>query len=394
MTKTLMSTLITVVLIMSFILSLEVGPVGAVEPVKIGAVLCITGWAGMLGTPEKEAIQMAAENLNRKGGLWGRPVEIYFEDDQSNPANSAVATTKLIRDKNVCAVIGSSITNMCMPMIPIVERHEVPNVSLGAGHEITDPVKKWVFRIPITDFRLSPFMLQFVVKELGAKRIALLYSTDASGKMGAKGVEENIGKYDAKIVITEQFDTKDTSMIPQLSKIKASGVDAIILYTSGTPAAVIAKNYKQLGMEIPVVGSHGIPTSTFTELAPPYIYNGRWILFATKGNVGDKFPIDDPYRKNIYDPFMKQLKEKYGQHVKFNGFYGNGYDGITLVIEALKAAGTDNRAAIRDAMEKVRFKGLNGEYLLFSPTSHDGQTAETAEAAMILKGGEWWPYKK
>ncbi len=247
----------------------------APEPIKIGVVLCITGWGGPLGTPGKEAITIVAEEINRKGGIGGRPIELYIEDDQSNPTNAALAATKLIRDKKVAAVIGSNLTVFCMPMLPIFEREQVPNISLGAGHEITDPLKKWVFRIPLTDYRLSPRMLQFVAETLGAKRIALLHSTDASGTMGAKGIADNLAKMRLTLVATEKFDPKDTSMIPQLTKIKAANADAIILYTSAAPAAVVAKNYQQLGLKMPVVASHGVPTPEFLKLAGKIVEDGR-----------------------------------------------------------------------------------------------------------------------
>ena len=85
-------------------------PAKASEPIKVGAVLSVTGRGGFLGTPEKKAITIIVEDLNKKGGLFGRPVEVFFEDDQSDPTNAAIAATKLIRDKQVCATIGSSLT--------------------------------------------------------------------------------------------------------------------------------------------------------------------------------------------------------------------------------------------------------------------------------------------
>jgi len=161
----------------------------AAEPIKIGAVLCVTGWAGALGTPEMEVVRLYEEKLNREGGILGRPIEVYLEDDQSNPTNAAIAATKLIRDKKVCVVIGSSVTNNCMSMIPIFEREQVLNVALGAGHEITDPLKKWVFRVPLTDIRLTPIMLKCAAQDLGARKIALLHSTDAAGMMGPEALK-------------------------------------------------------------------------------------------------------------------------------------------------------------------------------------------------------------
>jgi len=386
-------TSVLVVFVVSSLMVPNGNPLFAAEPIKVGVVLCVTGWAGALGTLTKEAITIEAEEVNRKGGVLGRQIDLYIEDDQSNPTNAAVAATKLIRDKNVPIVIGSTLTVFCMPMIPIFEREQVPNISLGAGHEITVPLKKWVFRIPLTDYRLSPIMLDFTVNTLGARKVALLHSTDTSGTMGANGIMDTIDKYHASIVITEKFDPKDTNMIPQLMKIKAANPDAIILYTSATPAAVVAKNYQQLGMTTSVVASHGVPTPEFVKLAGKIVEEGRWIIYGMKPLYAEQLTPDDPYRKNLYDPFKKALQEKYGK-TDVTSFHANGHDAMRIVVEALKIAGRDDRAALRDALEKVKYKGLLNAEWIYSSTDHDGQSGDGVEPLIIRKDGKWWPYKK
>src|SRR5512139_179593 len=106
-TTRLLKTAFLIGLIFSLLLIMEGKPLQAAEPIKIGVILSITGRGGFLGTPEKEAITAVVEEVNRKGGLFGRQIELYFEDDQSNPTNSAIAATKLIRDKKVCCLLGS-----------------------------------------------------------------------------------------------------------------------------------------------------------------------------------------------------------------------------------------------------------------------------------------------
>jgi branched-chain amino acid transport system substrate-binding protein len=362
----------------------------AAEPIKIGVLVSKTGWAGFAGTPEAEAIETVVDRVNREGGVLGRHIELYIEDDQSNPTNAAVAATKLIRDKQVSAIIGATVTVTCMPILPIVEREKVPNASLGAGHEITYPLKKWVFRIPLTDFRMAPVMLNFAKEQFNAKRIALLHSTDASAMMGAKSFNENAPKYGMSIVVSESFDPKDTNMIPQLAKVKAAKPDAIMLYTAGAPAIIIAKNYRQLEMKEPVIASHGVCSLEFLKQAPDYI-NPTWTIFGPKGVVASRLPPNDPYRMNLYEPFVKDLKEKFGQKKEFDGWAGVAHDGIKFVLEALKLAGTDERGALRDAMEKVSFKGFVADFK-YSPTDHDGQAVVNIVPA-VIKDHAFWPYQ-
>lgn len=377
-----------IVFTLLFFLSVQGGSPGATEPIKIGVVLSITGRGGFLGTPEKEAITVVVEGVNRQGGLFGRPIELFFEDDQSNPTNSAIAATKLIRDKRVSCLIGSSLVVGTMAIVPICEQEEVPQI---APAPITIPLKKWIFCVPVTDYRLGQRMLNFAVETFGAKKIALLHSTDTYGMNGAQGIAENVEKLGASIIITEKFEPADTSMIPQLTKVKAARPDLIMLYANANPAAVIAKNYQQLGMEAPVVASAGIPTPDFLKLAGKIVEGGRWVIFGLKDLYADLLPPDDPYRKNLFDPFRKAIQEKYGK-TEWNGFYRNGYDPIGIVIEGLKIARTDDRKALRDALEKVKFSGFLGDFK-YSPTDHEGTLGE-AFVPVMIKDGRYVPFKR
>jgi branched-chain amino acid transport system substrate-binding protein len=384
----LMKTVGLIGLVLSLLLFAQGKPLHAAEPIKIGVILSITGRGGFLGTPEKEAITVVVEDVNRQGGLFGRQIELYFEDDQSNPTNSAIAATKLIRDKKVSCLIGSSLVVGCMAILPICEQEEVPQI---APAPITIPLKKWIFCVPVTDYRLGQRMLKFAVDTFGAKKIALLHSTDTYGMNGAQGIVENVDKHGASIVITEKFEPADTSMIPQLTKVKAARPDLIMLYANANPAAVIAKNLQQLGMETPLVASAGIPTPDFLKLVGKIVEGGRWIIFGLKDLYADQLPPDDLYRKNLFDPLRKAIQEKYGK-TEWNGFYRNGYDPIRIAIEGLKIAGTDDRAALRDALEKVRYSGFLGDFK-YSPTDHEGTLGE-AFVPVIIKDGKYIAYEK
>jgi len=358
-------------------------PAEAAEPIKVGAVLSVTGRGGFLGTPQKKAITVMVEDLNKKGGLLGRPLEVLFEDDQSDPTNAAIAATKLIRDKQVCAIIGGSLVVSCMAIMPVCEREETVQVMIAP---VTIPVKKWVFSANLTDFRLSQVMLKYTSEILKAKRIALLNSSDTYGKNGAQGVTENAAKYGVSVMTTEQFEPSDTSMIPQLAKVKAAKPDAIILYANSTPAMVIAKNYQQLGMETILVGAAGIATPDFLKSAGKLLEGKPWYLFCPKDIVADELPANDPVRI-IYEPLKKAMKDKYGD-TEWQAMGRNGYDGLEVVIRGLQAAGTDNRAALRDALEKTKnIQGFVGVYN-YSPTDHEGCDG-SAFVSVIMKDGKY-----
>lgn len=361
------------------------GTAFSAEPVRIGAVFTQTGWAGFLGAPQKEAVQVEVDRINKAGGVLGRPLEVYYEDDQSNPTNSVIATTKLVRDKKVSAVLGTAFTAGATSMIPIATREGVPLLPTCPA---TIDFNKWVFFVLIDDTRHGPGMLKFMAEDLGAKKIAILTSTEVGFLAGVKAIEENLDKYGAEVIIKENYEHQDTSQIPQLTRIKAAKPDVLLNYSIGTSASVTAKNYKQLGMDIPVVNSWGVASKEHARVAGEVVPGKSWIVFGLKCLFADKLPPDDWYRKNLYEPHKKALMEKFGK--EFQTYGANAHDAIHVVVEAIKMAGTDDPKAVRDALENVEYRGLVGDFSV-TPTDHYGMPVE-AVVPQVIKNGEYYPY--
>jgi len=288
---------VSVVLIFFLCTAFAVGighPLAAAEPVKVGAIVSLTGWAGFLGTPIKESIEVAQDEINAKGGVLGRQIQVFFEDDQSNPTNSVVAATKLIKDKKVGFMIGPSFTAGCMSILPICEEQQVPVMFPTPA---TAGLNKWVFHVLIDDTRHGKGMLDFMATTLKAKKIAILTGDEVGFMAGVKSIEDNIGQYGVTIVEKEQYKVNDANMVPQLSKIKAANPDVILFYGIAPPASVAAKNYVQLGMKQPVVCSWGVSSKDFAKLAGAVLKDKPWIIFGLEFLYGDKLPASDPYRK-------------------------------------------------------------------------------------------------
>jgi len=371
-----------------FLLSVVGTPARAAEPIKIGVIYSMTGWGAFLGTGEKPGTMAAVEIFNRAGGLNGRKIEVYLEDDQSNPTVATTAATKLIRDKKVSAIIGGSIVESAMSIIPTCEREQIMDIPTPP---LQIPLKKWVFLVPLDDFGLSDKMVDFAVNELGKKKLAIIRDTSPYGKIGADGVRAHAPKYGATVIMEEMCDDKDTDMTPQMTRIKGAKPDAIIAFTPATPAAVIAKNYQRLGMEnIPVIGGGGVPSKEFPSLAGKIVEDGRWTPFGCIDLYAEQLPPTDSFRKTLYDPVFNMIKEMNGPNTVWDSFMRNGYDSMQILIEALKIAKTDDRAALRDAMEKVKFFGFLGTFA-YSPTNHEGAAGETFRP-ILIKDGKYWPY--
>jgi branched-chain amino acid transport system substrate-binding protein len=365
-------------------------PAQAAEPIKIGTIMSITGWAGFIGTPQKEVFTAMIDDINAKGGVNGKPLELFYEDDKSIPTNAVIAATKLIKDKKVVAIVGTSTSDSALAIVPICEQEKIPFINSGPARIL---FKKWIFSDGPGDERGAKHLLEFGVKELGAKKIALLYSVDAMGTLGQKTITGDIGKYPGvSLVLQESFEAADTNMVPQLTKVKAANPDLIILFTTGGAAAVIAKNYKQLGMTTQVLGGSSITMPDFYSIAGKIAEESKWVFLSQPLMIVDKMAPNDPYRKNVWEPAEKFMQEKYGPTKHVTMFHASTFDALRAIIEAMKIAGKEDPASIRDALEKVRLEGFIGP---FAPTATDHQASPIDPMRpMILKNGEYVPYGK
>lgn len=366
----------------------------AADAIKIGHICSVTGWAGMLGTAQKEAMLAVVEDINKKGGILGRQVEAFIEDDQSSPTTAAIAATKLIKDAKVCLIIGTTISDSAMAVSPIAEREATPFLLITP---VVLPWErlKWTFAVGPGDAKMAVHVLELAVKQLGAKRIALLHDTTLYGSQGAKFFNTGVGKYPGtSIIAQEKYEVHDTSMVSQLTKIKAAKPDLLVIYGTGAPAAVAAKNYKQLGMTVPVLGAGGLGGPDFLKLAGNIADEGNWAIAVLKISIAEKLPLTDPYRRNIYEPAKKIFQEKYGKDKGgLNVFHVSPMDAFTMTALGLKASGTDDRAKLRDALEKVRFTGLLGGRIVPQPDNHIRDCEDSSELA-LFKNGEFIPYTK
>ncbi len=341
-----------------------------------------------MGTPAKEAFEAIVDNINHNGGVIGKKLELIVEDDQSIPTNAVVAVTKLIRDRNVSLVMGPTMTDAGMAMIPVFEQERTPYI---ATCPLTGKFKKYTFMLGPGDVRSAQHLMEYAVKDLGKKRIALFHGTDNYGMTAAKTLKQEIARYpEASFVIEEKFEIADTNMVPQLTRIKSANPDLLILYTAGTTAAIIAKNYKQMGIKAPVLGSSGMAIPQFLKIAGPIAEESKWTILGTRALVGDKFPESHPFRKNLYDPMKRVIRNKFGSSKEIVTFHTAPYDVMNVVVEALKLAGTDNREQLRDALEKVKVpEGFLGTWEC-SPDDHQAARKDVM-IPLCIKNGEWFP---
>jgi len=355
----------------------------AADPIKSGSVLSVTGPAAFLGDPELKTLQLYVEELNKKGGVLGRQLELVHYDDGSDANKANSFTKRLIEDDKVDVIIGGTTTGATMSMVPLVTKAEVAFISLAGAVTVIEPVKKWVFKTPHTD-RMAAEKVFEDMKKRGLSKVALLSETSGFGQSGKKETEAVAAKYGITLVANETYGPKDTDMSPQLTKIKnTAGVQAVFVFGLGQGPAIVTKNYKQLAINLPLYQSHGVASDEFLKLTGGAAEGVR--LPSPAQLIPDQLPANDP-QAPIVASYEKTYKARYKEDV--STFGGYAYDALMLTVDAIKRANGTDRAKVRDALEATKgFVATSGTFNM-SPTDHMGLNL-SAFRMLEVKGGQW-----
>ncbi|MEI8170613.1 MAG: ABC transporter substrate-binding protein [Rhodoferax sp.] len=355
----------------------------AADPIKIGSVLSVTGPAAFLGDPELKTLQMYVDELNKKGGVIGRQLQLVHYDDGSDANKANGFAKRLIDDDKVDILVGGTTTGSTMSMVPLVEKANIPFISLAGAVVIVEPVKKWVFKTPHTD-RMAAEKVFEDMKKRGLTKVALLSETSGFGNSGKKETEGVAAKYGITLVANETYGPKDTDSSPQLTKIKnTAGVQALFVFGLGQGPAIVTKNYKQLGMTLPLYHAHGVASEEFIKLAGPAAEGVR--LPAAALLIADKLAASDP-QKAVTMAYTKAFTEKWKTDV--STFGGHAYDGLMIAVDAIKRANSTDKSKVRDAIEATKgFIGTGGKVNM-SATDHLGLDL-TAFNMLEIKNNDW-----
>jgi branched-chain amino acid transport system substrate-binding protein len=333
---------------------------GSKAPYKIGAVLSLTGSYAGLGASEKNTLEMEVASINASGGVDGHQIELVIEDDGTDTGKATTAASKLIDQDGVVAIIGATGTGQTMAMKGEIDRAGIPVLSLAGGNAVTAQVDKDIFQMPWPNRLVVPFVLKYMQGK-GVKKVALLTDASGYGKDGLAIIEPELGKLGMTAVAKETFNPGDADMTAQLTKIKASAPDAILLWAAGKEAATIMKNRQQLGITTPVYGGSGQARQEFLTgsgaAADGFTMGtGKVLLPESFGSAPNRAVAED---------FAKRYREKYGKEPDI--FTAHAYDALHITVDALKSLGgaEPTPQALRDAVEKTSgFVGLDGTFTL------------------------------
>lgn len=379
-----------------FILALTLAwPLAAgAQEYRIGFVSAITGPASSLGVPERDVAVMIQKELEAKGGITGPdgkkyPLKIIIHDDESKVDTTKRLVKKLIAEDKVHVVIASSQSPTSLAVIPDATEGKVPLISMASSHAIVTPIKErfWVFKTPQSNIHVSTHQ----VKYLRAKRytkIASLYVNDAFGEDSRRGLTATIKDSGIDIVYEDKFEHTDKDMTPQLTKAKASGAQALIVHAIPPSASIITKQFRDLGLTIPLIHNHGVGNKPFMDLAGGA---AEGVIFPIgKMLVAESLPDADPQKKVLLG-FVAWYEKGTGK--PRSTFAGHAWDALQMTFMAFaKISPTlpleQARALVRVELEKVRnFAGTGGIFNM-SPEDHVGLD-ERSMVLVRIEGGKW-----
>ena len=354
----------------------------AADPIKIGSFLSASGPAAFLGDPEKKVLELYVDKINAAGGINGRPLELIVYDDGGRADKALSFAKRLLSNDRVDVIVGGSTTATTMASVKLIDGAGVPFISLAGAVVIIDPVKKWVFKTAHTD-RMAAEKVMQDMKKRGLSRLALLSESSGFGKSGRAQTLLAADLMGIEIVADETYGPKDTDVTAQLTNIKGNAdAEALLVFGFGQGPAIVTRNYQQLGMTTPLYQSHGVASKAFLDLTGDAAEGMR--LPVTGVLIADQLPAGP--QRAVLEGFIADYSAKYGSEP--SAFAGHAYDGLYLMVEAIKRAGTSDKASVRDALEATEgFVGITGEFN-FSASDHMGLSLDAFHMVEI-RNGAW-----
>lgn len=351
--------------------------------IKIGSVLSVTGPASFLGDPEKKTLEMYVAEINEAGGVLGQKIQLVIYDDGADANKARTFATRLVEEDKVDAVLGGTATGPSLAMAPIFEEAGVPFISMAGSAAIILPVRKYIFKTPHTEVMGCGKIFEDM-KARNLLKIGMISGTDGWGKSMREECLKLAPKYGIEILKDEVYAPTDSDMTPQLTNIKnTAGVQAVLTNGFGQGPAIVTRNYRQLGLTPPLYQTHGVASKGYIQLSAGAAEGVR--LPAAAAIVAEKLPDSDPLKKVVmayktkYEAAFKQPVSTFGGHM---------HDGLFILVEAIKRAGSTDKAKVRDEIEKTKgFVGTGG-VVNMSPTDHLGLDL-TAFRMVEIRNGDW-----
>lgn len=334
-----------------------------------------SGKAGVLG------IEAAIADINAAGGVLGRKLTLVVRDDQSQPPRSIQNMSDLIENEKVVAVFGPTNSGNALAWKHLPNQKKVVSMGMiGSGTDITKPMAagadNYMFRLSMVDREQIAGLVAYAAKS-GTKKIGLMGETTGYGQGGLKDLEEVAKLHGLTPLAVEKFGVADTDMTSQLNKMKAAGVETILVWAQGTPTGQLVRSMEKINYFPTMLSSWAADNVTFFDAAGKTLA-GKPLFMRTMVQPST------PAQKKLYDRVASKLVAP-----SAFPFTVHGYDAVLLVAEAIKQAGSTDGQKVKDALENLNapVQGVLKTYTKpFSKTDREALTA--ADLAFVRWSGD------
>jgi branched-chain amino acid transport system substrate-binding protein len=326
------------------------GPIGEQpKEVLIGAYGPLTGSMATQGISTQNGINMAQDKANNAGGVLGRRIHFVMEDDRGTPEEAQTVVTRLITKYGVTAILGETTSSRTLAAAPIAQQSRIPMVTPVSTNPRVTQVGDYIFRTCFTDAFPSFLMAKFVSNDLSIKKLAILrdirndYSVDL-----ADVFTQDFKKTDGVIVADESYGEGDTNFSAQLTKIKSRNPQAIFVPGYYTEVGLIARQARQLGLTIPLLGAGSWDSPKLLEIGGEALEGSYYF---------GHFSAGDP--KPVVQEFVREYKSRFGQIPDM--FAALAFDAAGVLIDAIGRANSTDPGKIRDALAQTKdYSGVTG----------------------------------
>ncbi|MGZ5893850.1 MAG: ABC transporter substrate-binding protein [Caldimonas sp.] len=349
----------------------------AADPIKIGVDGPFTGGSSSMGVSMRDGVRLAVEEINKAGGVLGRPIQLVERDDEAKNERGVQIAQELINKEKVVALVGYINTGVALASERFFQEAKIPvmnNVATGSivTHQFDDQPENYIFRNAAHDSIQAPMVVEEAITRRGYKKVAILADSTNYGQLGREDLEKALALKGVKAVAVEKFNIKDVDMTAQLLKAKEAGAEVVLTYGIGPELAQIANGMTKLGWKVPMIGSWTLSMANFIDNAGP-------------GGEGARMPqtfIQEPTtpkRQSFIVSYLKTFNPK-NSRIDSPVSAAQGYDSVYLLAAAIKQAGSTEGPKIKAALEdlKTPVDGVVTTYRKpFTKTDHEAITANS-----------------
>lgn len=359
-----------------FVFTLFAVPVFAADTFELVIPLPLTGKPAKFGEIMKRSYEMAAEEINAKGGVKGKKIALSFEDSNGKPETARAIVEKLIDSKKQPIIVGEYTSSCAKAVAAVAEERKTPYlVVASADDDITQKNYKYVFRQNQVNAHYGDAVVSFLKEVVKPKTIAILHESTAFGTSGADAMAKDAASFGAKVVLREKFENGAIDFKPLLSKVKAAQPDVIYTVAYANEAQLIMKQAKELRIDAKLYGG-GAAGFAIPEFIKGAQDAAEYVVSATLWTPQLNYPGAKA--------FADKYKAKHGDYPSYHG--ASAYAALFVTADALNRAKDWTQDGIRDALKATNLKTAYGPVKFEDKEGYQNQNFHETLAIQVQKG--------